>query len=146
MADHLAKKFFEAIFKNSRLMRDKMNYPSDIAHLSILQIQTLSYLEQKTKAQMGEIAEHFHIELPSATSLLNKLVALQLVERQQDEKDRRLVRVALTEAGSRLLKKAMDEKVCNLEKMLSFLSDSEQQELLRLLEKLNDRIEKHYEH
>ncbi|SRR6266568_1842559 len=146
MPSQLAKKIFEAIFKNSRLLRDKMNYPSDIAHLSILQLQTLSYLKQKNKAQMGEIAEHFHIELPSATSLLNKLVSLQLVERQQDEKDRRLVRIALTKAGSSLLKKAMDEKICNLDKMLSFLSDSEQQELLRLLEKLNDRIEKQYEH
>lgn len=95
---------------------------------------------------MSGIAEHLHIEMPSATSLLNKLVALQLVERQQDDKDRRLVRITLTDKGSALLKKAMEEKVKQLEHMLSYLSETEQEELLRLLEKLNERLEKNNEY
>src|ERR1700685_845456 len=97
MADTVAQKFIEVMFKCSRLFRERMHYTSTIAHLSYLQIQTLTYLKLQQNAQMSEIAEHFHIELPSATSLLNKLVALQLVKRQQDEKDRRLVRIVLTE-------------------------------------------------
>ena len=146
MANVVAVKFFEAMFKNSRLLRDKKNYSSDIMQLSILQIQTLHLLERESSMQMGEIAEHLHIELPSATSLLNKLVGLQLVKRQQDTKDRRLVRITLTKAGSDFLKKAMDEKIAQIENMLSYLSQTEQHELLRLLEKLNDRIEKNHEH
>ena len=137
-----AKRFLEVMYKNSRMLKDEMRYTSDIAHLSIQQIQTLSFLRQKENAQMSEIAEYFHIELPSATSLLNKLVALQLVKRQADEKDRRMVRIVLTDAGRDMLKKAMEEKVTHIEHMLSFLTESEQQELLRLLEKLNERIEK----
>lgn len=142
MASPVATKFFEVMFKNSRLLRDKVNYSSDTAQLSTLQVQTLSLLKKQSSIQMREIADYFHIELPSATSLLNKLVALHLVKREQDAKDRRLVRVTLTADGNGILRKAMDEKLKHLEHMLSYLSETEQLELLRLLEKLNDRIEK----
>ncbi|HWY80190.1 MAG TPA: MarR family transcriptional regulator [Candidatus Sulfotelmatobacter sp.] len=142
----LAKNYIEIMFKNNRLLRGKMNYSCGIAHLSVLQIHTLNFLKQQNNAQMSEIAEYFHIEMPSATSLLNKLVALQLVKRQNDKNDRRMVRVTLTEAGNELLEKAMEEKLIHIEKMLSYLTDKEQHELLRLLEKLNDRIEENYEH
>jgi DNA-binding MarR family transcriptional regulator len=141
MASPVATKFFEVMFKNSRLMRGKINYSSDITQLSMLQVQTLSLLKRNSSVQMSEVADYFNIELPSATSLLNKLVTLQLVKRQQDTKDRRLVRVALTEEGNNLLKKAMDEKLEHFEHMMSYLSNAEQHELLRLVEKLNDRIE-----
>src|SRR6266566_263350 len=110
MTDTLATKFIEIMFKSSRLFRERMHYSSQIAHLSFLQLQTLTYLKLQNNAQMGEIAEHLHIELPSATSLLNKLVALQLVMRQQDEKDRRLVRIVLTEEGNAILTLAKKEK------------------------------------
>jgi len=145
MNSSLSKRYIEVMFKSNRVLRDQMRYSSNIAHLSILQIHTLSFLKEKTNAQMSEIAEHFHIELPSATSLLNKLVALQLVERLADDKDRRLVRVALTAAGHDVLKKAMEEKLTHVEHMLSYLTDTEQHELLRLLEKLNERIEQQHE-
>lgn len=142
MANPVATKFCEVMFKNSRLLRDKTDYSSDIIQLSMLQVQTLSLLKRNTSVQMRDIADYFHIELPSATSLLNKLVTLQLVERQPDSKDRRLVKVALTKEGDKLLETAMDKKIKHVEHMLSYLSESEQVELLRLLEKLNDRIEK----
>ena len=145
MNDVLTTKFIEIMFKCSRLLRGYMEYSSDVAQLSILQIQTLSFLKHHNNAQMGEIAEYFNIELSSATSLLNKLVTLQLVERQTDPKDRRLVRISLTKKGSELLKKAMEAKSKNIGNMLSYLTDTEKTELLRLLEKLNERMEQHEE-
>src|SRR5256885_7713936 len=104
MTNTLASKFIEVMFKSSRLFREGMHYSSNIAQLSFLQIQALAYLKYHNNAQMSEVAEHFRIELPSATSLLNKLVTLQLVKRLQDEKDRRLVRVVLTNEGLNILK------------------------------------------
>jgi DNA-binding MarR family transcriptional regulator len=146
MTDAIANKFIEAMFKNSRLLREKSDFSSDVSHLSILQMQTLSLIKRQSKLQMSEIAEYFNMELPSATSLLNKLVTLQLVERQKDPNDRRMVRVILTTEGNTLLKEVMKKKANHIEKMLSFLTKEEQAELLRLVEKLNSRIENHYEH
>lgn len=146
MKNEAAAKFIELMFKNSRLFWGKMIYSSNIANLSILQLQTLKFIKLHNYAQMSDIAAHFHIELPSATSLLNKLVALHLVERQTDEKDRRLVRVVLTKEGNELFTKAMHDRLAHVGRLLSYLTEEEQQELLRLLEKLSERIEKDYEH
>ncbi|MGI8419707.1 MAG: MarR family winged helix-turn-helix transcriptional regulator [Candidatus Levyibacteriota bacterium] len=145
MDQAVTTKFIETMFKSTRLLRGYMEYSTDVAQLSILQIQTLSFLKHHKNAQMGEIAEYFHIELSSATSLLNKLVALQLVIRQPDPKDRRLVRISLIKKGTELLQKVLDAKCSHFGKMLSYLSDTEKNELLRLLEKLNKRMEQNNE-
>ena len=145
MDQTLTRKFIETMFKSTRLMRGYMEYSTDVAQLSILQVQTLSFLKHHENAQMREIAENFHIELPSATSLLNKLVAVQLVKRHADPKDRRLVRVTLTDKGNELLTKVLDAKCTHFGHMLSYLSDTEKNELLRLLEKLNERMEQDHE-
>ena len=91
----------EMIFKVSRLMKEEMSFTNNLIHLSILQIQTLIFLKQNKdkKVSMSDIAENFRIELPSATSLLNKLYDLKLVERNVDANDRRLVLITLTGEG-----------------------------------------------
>jgi DNA-binding MarR family transcriptional regulator len=146
MTNDTANKFIEAMFKNSRLLREKAHFSSDVSNLSIMQMQTLNFIKRQNKVPMSDIAEYFHIELPSATSILNKLVALQLVKRLKDPNDRRMVRVILTSEGDAILKEVMKKKALHIEKMLSFLSKEEQSELLRLIEKLNSRIENYNEH
>jgi DNA-binding MarR family transcriptional regulator len=131
----------EAIFKVTRLMKRDMSYTSEMMHLSMLQLQALLFLKQKQNAQMREIAEHFHIELPSATSLLQKLHQMKLVKRQTDENDRRIVRILLTDAGEKLLKEAITARSKKIEKMLSYLSEKDSMDLSRILEVLTQKLE-----
>lgn len=135
-------KLVETLFEISRFMKQEMSYTTSLTHLSVLQIQTLVFLSQNKKVPMSDIAEYFHIELPSATSLLNKLYDQKLVERFTDELDRRLVRIALTSEGKRLLKQAMGERKKKLEKMLSYLSEKERFDLLNILETLKNKLQK----
>jgi len=137
----------EAFFKVFRLMKQEMSYTNNLTHLSILQIQALFFLKQESdkKIAMGDIAEYFHIELPSATSLLNKLCEQELVERQSDDKDRRLVIIVLTAQGKALLEKAMSERRQKLEKTLSYLSEKEKMDLLRIFKTLNEKLQKQNE-
>lgn len=91
---------------------------------------------------MGDVAEYFHIELPSATSLLNKLCDQKLVERHEDENDRRLVMISLTNEGKKLLQQAMNQRRKKLEKTLSYLSEKEKNELLNIMKTLNNKLQK----
>lgn len=91
---------------------------------------------------MSDVAEYFNIELSSATSLLNKLVDQKLVERFEDKEDRRLVIVTLTEKGKTLLKQVVSERRKKIEKILSYLSNREKEELLKILTTLNDKLQK----
>ena len=138
----------ETFFKVFRLMKQEMSYTNNLTHLSILQIQALFFLKQESedkKVTMGDIAEYFHIELSSATSLLNKLCEQKLVERQSDDKDRRLVIIVLTAQGKALLEKAMSERRQKLEKTLSYLSEKEKTDLLKIFRTLNEKLQKQNE-
>lgn len=132
----------ESIFTLSRLMKEGMRYNTNIMHLSLLQIQALVFLKHSNNAQMSDVANYFKIELPSATSLINKLVKDGLVKRATDEKDKRLVRIALTEKGTELLSNAMKERNKKMSDILSSLTDDEKVSFLKLLEKFIATIEK----
>ena len=51
-----------------------------------------------------ELAERMHIEPPTLVRHLDKLADERLVERRRDERDRRVARVYLSDAGRRRLK------------------------------------------
>jgi len=133
----------DAIFKLSRFMKDSVG--GDLTSLSMLQLQALVFLKKHSGSQMGDIAENFSIELPSATSLVNKLVKANLVLRKADIKDRRLVRVELTKKGEFLLKKAREEKTKRIMENLQVLSDTEKKDLLIIIEKMAKRIDEAYD-
>lgn len=132
----------DMLFNISRRMKEEMSFTNNLTHLSILQIQTLIFLNQHENSSMSDIADYFHIELPSATSLMNKLCEHKLVKRYEDEKDRRLVRISLTAEGKKLVEQATCARRKKLEKMLSYLSYREKTELLKILETLNTRLQK----
>lgn len=140
MGKYNTNELVEQIFQLSRFMKQEMSFTHNLIHLSILQIQTLIYLNQNKEVSMSDIANNFHIELPSATSLLNKLYDQNLVERQEDIKDRRLVVVKLTEKGNILLDEAMNERRKKLGKMLSYLSEKQRNDLVSILATLNQKL------
>ena len=133
----------DAIFKLSRMMRDSSpSRSTNTQQLSMLQIQALVFLKKHKNAQMGQIAAQFGIELPSATSLVNKLVNENLATRKNDKKDRRLVCITITSKGEQLLKQARDEKTKRIKENLSHLSLEDKVELLRIIDKMIIGVEK----
>lgn len=138
-------KLVEATFKLSRLIKENMCYTGNIAQLTVVQLQALIFLKKNPNVTMSKIAENFRIELPSATSLLNKLSELKLVERQTDPIDRRVVRINLTQQGQTLLKNAMIERTKKIEELLSFVSGDDQATLLRIVTTLTEKLEKQNE-
>lgn len=132
----------EEIFKLSRLMKEQMSFASDVARLSMLQIQTLLFLQKNKEVTMSEIANLLNIELPSATSLINKLCKMSIAGRKEDKKDRRLVRISLTKKGILLLDKVIVQRSKKIEKMVSYLPAKDKKGLLIILHKLVEEMEK----
>lgn len=130
----------ETMFQFFRQMKKEMSYTDEMSHLSVLQIQTLIFLKYNENVPTSDIADYFRIELPSATSLLNKLCDQKLVERRADKEDRRLVRVALTEKGETLARQAHHDRKKKIEKLLSYLNDREKEQLLVIFKTLNERL------
>ena len=141
MKTNATDELIETTFKIFRLMKDNMCYVSSIKQLTLLQLQALIFINNNSSVPMKKIAEYFCIELPSATSLLNKLTDMNLVERQSDPNDRRLVRIKLTNEGQTLLKNAMLERAKKMERLLSFLSEEDKATMLRIVTTLTEKME-----
>lgn len=137
----LESELVEKIFSLSRFMKGNMSYSSDLIHLSLLQLQALIFLHKTKNAQMRDVAQHFKIEMPTATDLITKLVKQKLAVRTIDKTDKRLVRITLTSQGKKLLTEAMKERSKKVTRMLSYLSEKDKQQLLAILSVLIVKME-----
>ncbi len=64
------------------------------------QEQVLQALDNQGALTMGELASILRVRVPTASKAVTRLAVLGFVERQSDGKDRRSVRVTLTQKGT----------------------------------------------
>jgi DNA-binding MarR family transcriptional regulator len=104
--------------------------------LPFSQCQTLWFVAGKERVSMQEVAQHFKIQAPSATFLVEELVRGDLLSRHTNPKDRRKVEVTLTLKGKKT-HKAMEEKRNEiLGRIFGSLEGRDRAELNRILEKI----------
>ena len=139
------QQLIDLIFHLNRSMRQCLMFDSEITQLTLLQLETLIFLKQNKSAQMREVAEHLHIAMPSATSLINTLASLNLIDRQNDDSDRRLVRLVLTKKGESLLAKAVEAKKERINKILSFMTQKDKKHMVSILETILERMKEENE-
>lgn len=73
-------------------------------------------------ATVAQVAEVLGVAASNASRLVDRLVAFGVVHRERATADRREVRVTLSGAGRRLLKKIDDAQVVRLERVISGMS------------------------
>ena len=87
-----------------------------------------------------EVAERTVTVVPGITGLIDRLEKAGLVNRLRCQKDRRIIYVALTDKGTKILAD-LDQPVSALHrKLLGHLSQAELRELNRLLEKVREPL------
>jgi DNA-binding MarR family transcriptional regulator len=59
---------------------------------------------------MHELARFLGISRPAATGLIDRLLAQEMVRREEDPQDRRMVRVSITAKGRRAVKTIWEQK------------------------------------
>lgn len=126
----------EAFLTTSYLLKEKLIRALEKSQVSILQLQALVFINKHANCQMTEIANNFRIELPSATSLVNKLVDLKLVTRITDKNDRRKVLISLTSKGTKALTRGVEERKKHVGSLVSRLPKDDRKNLLEILHKL----------
>ncbi|MYB62834.1 MAG: MarR family transcriptional regulator [Gemmatimonadetes bacterium] len=68
-------------------------------YMTVLQLKMLILIEHMGPIRMGEIANCLSIGLSTTTSIVDRMVSKNLVQRDSDPKDRRVVACSLTPAG-----------------------------------------------
>lgn len=93
-------------------------------------------LYREDSITMGELSHTLSVPFSTATRMVDWFVDNSYARRLSDPKDRRIVRVALTESGRELYRTVERYMVQRFRQMLSPLTAEEQIVLLMLLEKI----------
>ncbi|MGE5041916.1 MAG: MarR family winged helix-turn-helix transcriptional regulator [Candidatus Levyibacteriota bacterium] len=132
-AVNIDTELFELMFQVSKNFKEKMAGFAGAVDITMLQFMALSFIEKNKSVHVKDVADYFSIEMPTATSLLNKLAKLKLIKRMEDRSDRRVVKITLTEKGAALLTDAKKIQKKNMKKTLSVLSEKQKVDMRDIL-------------
>lgn len=135
MNNTIDKKLFEMIFNVYKIMKKNYSLLND-NDLSMVQLHGLMYVFEHPQCSLKELAKKFSISTPSANDLVNRLVNLNLIKREEDKKDRRLIRLSLTDKGKRVLNKILKTKKQCFSFLIKKISFEEKKQLLSILKKI----------
>ncbi|HEY6020884.1 MAG TPA: MarR family transcriptional regulator [Candidatus Paceibacterota bacterium] len=108
--------------------------------LPFAQCEILAFVAEHNSPTMREIAKHFNITAPSATSLVEGLVRHKMLTRAQDAQDRRAVRLVLTAAGKRTATTLAKRKATVLGGIINKLNDDDRRDLERILRRITSTL------
>jgi DNA-binding MarR family transcriptional regulator len=111
------------------IMRYMRRWPS--GPLSLVHLNVLTVLEIDGPLPMGAMAEALDVSQASATGIVDRMEQRGLVERRREDEDRRVIRVALTDDGRRLIEGVAEERRERLRYLLDELSTDELDGFLR---------------
>lgn len=97
------------------------------------QVGGLIYLSAHGSASMTDLARYLGVTKPSATALIDRLIGQGLVSRLSDNQDRRIVKIALTVKGKKLMESIKKQKQLALCDIFGRISGFDRQEYVRIL-------------
>ena len=110
--------------------------------LSFTQIKALCALEADGRERsVGELAEELGVSLGAMSRAVDGLHERRLVRRAEDREDRRVKRVALTDAGHRVPEALNEARLSALSELIESLHEEEAQALSEALRMILERRE-----
>jgi DNA-binding MarR family transcriptional regulator len=119
--------------------------PRNIAN-PIAFIRMSNILHRNISPTMGEMSQSLALPFPTVTRIVDWFVENGYAQRLPDASDRRIVRVAHTEKGSRLHEAIENHIAQSIHKIIGCLTDKEQATLLTLLRKIASASSDDVEH
>lgn len=136
MSEAVATRLHSASIRLLRLLRRE----DEEAGMSGPRLSALSVIVFAGPVSLAELAAAEQVRPPTMSRVVEALVAAGLVTRTTDPSDRRMVRIAATEEGERLLKAGRERRVRALAERLDRLAESERRALARGVEILEQVV------
>jgi len=111
----------------SFIMSDLRQYGLTPPQYTVLRLIGVSRSKNLT---MSEIGKEMTVTFANITTIVDNLEKLKYVRRQRDPKDRRLVKVELTDSGLRLYKKIFKSHRLEISKLMKVLNENELKDLI----------------
>lgn len=126
----------DLIFNFGRIMKGQIGSANSVNSFSMLQFKALYFISQSEKTSMTEVAGHFGVSSPSATSIVSKLFKLGYVKRSVGKADRRVINLIVTQNGKKAIESGMRKAKNRVKSILGVLSNDERKQLEKILDKI----------
>jgi len=136
---HTARRALDVFIKLSRAadaVETRINRHLVKAELTVSQFGVLEALHHLGPMCQRDIARKILKSSGNITMVIDNLAKRNLVRRERDKKDRRMVFVHLTDAGKKLIEELFPEHVAIVEREIGVLSPDEQDQLQALCRKV----------
>ncbi len=90
------------------------------------ELTAIIFVGQHKNVKMSDIADNIAAPMSTLTSIVDKLVEKNLINRDHSGEDRRVINVSLSSAGKAAYNKVVDKKTKTAEAVLSKLNEKEQ--------------------
>jgi DNA-binding MarR family transcriptional regulator len=139
-ADNQSIKRFREILR--RFEREVFVQSSDSCcnGVTLAQCHTLLEIESKDKESVTELARTLGLDKSTVSRTVDGLVNIGLVDRTIPEENRRMATLKLTESGKNICNSINCNNDNYFQEILAILSEHEKEELLRLFEKITNRM------
>lgn len=101
-------------------------------------LEVLRYVAESGNPTMKDIARKLSITPPSATTIVETLIGRQLLKRELDVTDRRIVRIVLAPKAWKFFTQMKDKKLTIMKNLFAKLNEQDTKELMRILQLLID--------
>ncbi|THA76091.1 MarR family transcriptional regulator [Streptomyces sp. A0642] len=105
--------------------------------LHVGQNYLLAALWERDGSTPGEVAAALNVTTPTVVKMADRMTAAGMLTRRRDDRDNRLVRLWLTDAGRALQKPVEAERRLIEEKVTADLTETERESLLNALTKVH---------
>jgi DNA-binding MarR family transcriptional regulator len=128
--DHTLKDLMEVLMRSS--MRGFIRFAKERG-LSMTQINTLVHLRHKGPCGVSDIGDELGVTSAAASQMLDRLVQQGLILRSEDQRDRRLKQIVLTDKGDFLLREGIDARQQWISQLSTALSPAEKEQVAAAL-------------
>ena len=138
-----AERFVSVMFNLVSALKSESEHCCKICgDLNEKELIIIVFIAQNKSVKMSAIADNLRAPLSTLTSIVDKLVTNKFLLRYNSDDDRRVVKVGLDEKGKASYKQFINHKRIMAKRVLSHLSEIEQETLLDNLSKLSNSIHK----
>lgn len=134
-------RFIEASDKIRKVFVAMEGFTNDIS-LSKPELLTLESISKQKELTMSKLAKNLDIGFSTATSIIDRLIEKNLVVRERNGGDRRVVKVFLSKEGEKIMSSYQEQTKISFKKMIEFLTEDEQECFILVLEKIANKMQK----
>ncbi len=105
------------------------------------EIFILLYVYRKTEVNMSMIADYINVPLNTATGIVSRMEKKKLIARYHSEDDKRVVKVAITDEGTRHIGSILKEIMRYVQVVMDRLTPEEMKTLFQTVTKIMEALE-----